>query len=523
MRNIFFIAIAFFLVYQANSQVDTVWTRCIGGSKDEPVLNFESSQAIVKKMPDNTFLLVSTTLSNDGLMQSPYTGANVFVARMNYDGDTLWTRILGGSDHDIATGVDVDANGNFVICGYTYSLDGTFEGHHGTSEEEDGFLAYYDKDGNKIWAKQYGGKGDSILYGRDYLYDVKFVGNGDIAAVGRTNSINGDLSFYPDVFYSGWYLLVNEFGTKRRSLKIYGDNHSEDNANSLLRFCFLPNGKIMAIGNQDYFIKGNLWIVQFDGYGNKEWEKVYSSSADVYGTDFYPTTDGYFMTCSFVTRDGCDVQGAWNGGYDAWIIKTDSSGNIINQKCFGGSYNEVSYRLEPHMDNFLMMGASSSPDGYAPGDTLGFTDMWMVYFDNNLDTIFTYKMGGESTEAFISAIVINDENIIAAGKTRSNSHYINGNHGHQDIFLTKLVTNKLVGVEDFASNDLLLYPNPVSDMLFCDDINVVGAEYEIFSSTGQKLLQGMYKNGIDLRNMPSGFYIIKFYAKQGIINSKFLK
>ena len=517
---------ALFLTYYANSQTDTVWTRCIGGSGSEPIFNFESSQAIVKKMPDNTFLLVSSTMSNDGLMQSPYAGANVFVARMNYDGDTLWTRVLGGSKDDVATGVDVDANGNFVICGYTYSLDGTFEGHHGTEEEEDGFLAYYDKDGNKIWAKQFGGGDGGGIYGRDRFFDVKFVGNGDIAAVGRTNSINGDLSFYPDVFYSGWYLRVNEFGTIRRSLKIYGDNHSENNANELLRFCFLPNGKIMAVGNQDYFVTRNLWIVQFDGYGNKDWEKVYSSSAEVYGTDFIPTTDGHFMICSFVTGNGGgnDVQSVWNGGYsEAWVIKIDSSGNIINQKCFGGSYNEVSYRLEPYMNNFLMMAASSSPDGYAPGDTLGFTDMWMVYFNNNLDTIFTYKMGGESSDAFISAIVIDDENIIAAGKTRSTSHYINGNHGFQDIFLTKLVTNKLIRIKDFASNDLLLYPNPVSDMLFCDDINVVDAEYEIFSSTGQKLLQGIYKNGIDLRNIPSGFYIIKFYTKQGIINSKFLK
>ncbi|NLL28028.1 MAG: hypothetical protein GX259_04470, partial [Bacteroidales bacterium] len=498
MKNIFFIVIALFLTYYANSQTDTVWTRCIGGSDDEPILNLESSQAIVKKMPDNTFLLVSTTISNDGLMASPYDTANVFVARMNYDGDTLWTRILGGSNNDIATGVDVDVNGNFVICGYTFSLDGTFEGHHGSADEEDGFLAYYDKDGNKIWAKQFGGGNTSPVYGRDRFYDVNFAENGDIVAVGSTTSINGDLSFNLDVFHSGWYLRVSESGTVKKSQKIYGNNHDEYNGNDLLRFCFLPDGKIMAVGNQNYGFISNLWIVQFDNNGVKEWEKVYSSSVDVYGTDFIPTTDGHFMVCSFINGSGKDVQCTWNGGFsEAWVIKIDSSGNIINQKCFGGSHADLPYGFEPYKNNILMVGASSSSDGYAPGDSLGSLDMWMVYFDNNLDTIFTYKMGGEASDAFISAIVINDENIIVAGKTKSNSHYINGNHGGQDIFLTKLVTNKLVGVEDFASNDLLLYPNPVSDMLFCDDINVIGAEYEIFSSTGQKLLQGIYKNGID--------------------------
>ena len=526
MKNALLFSLFLLISMILSAQIDTAWTRCIGGSSDEPVGVFEKCQALVKATPDSNFILVSSTASTDGMMTGNHGYTDVFLAKLNYEGDTIWTKIIGGSDIDVATGVDVDASGNIAICGYSYSTDGNLTGHHGDSLEPDGFIALFDYSGDKIWGYQYGGSDAGGISGRDYLYDVHFASNGDIIATGTTSSVNGDLPFLLDVYDCGWFLRVNEFGTVNKSSKVYSAEHTYENTNDLYRIIALPNGHFVAVGLQWYMFTANLWMVQFDSYGNIDWEHVYGpNSGDVYTSDLEVTTDGGYMVCAFVNNFGGDVAGPWNGGSsDAWVFKTDSVGNIVNQKCFGGSVAELPSRLEPYGDKFLLLGASSSSDGYAPGDSLGYTDMWMVYFNNYLDTLFTFKFGGEDIESALSAIMISDNEMILAGKSSSNTGWVHGNNGSQDIYLARL-TGPSLNIWEHAEMNAHVYPNPATEIIFAGEQLQHDAIYRIYNSAGMLVETGTYNHstGIGVQKLPQGLYWVDFQNSQQLLRGTFVK
>ena len=332
MRTLFCSAILIFLTSIVSAQNDTTWTKCFGGSGNEVNGIFVDGQALVKQMTDSTIVLVSNTSSSDGMMSGNNGAVDVFITKLNMDGDTIWTRLLGGTEDDMPTGLDVDNAGNIAICGYTWSTNGDFSGHHGDSLEPDGFIALLDTDGNTTWAYQYGGSNAAGIVGNDYLYDIHFRNNGEIIAVGETSSINGDLSFILDVFTCGWFLKVNAYGTIMNSSKVYSGIHDEWDYNEMYRIIELSNNRFVGLGVQMYSLTPQLWIAEFDNYGNRSWEKIYSpATAMCYPSAIVQDGEGGFIAISTIYGDGGDVDTTFNGGNsDAWIIRTDSVGNIVN-------------------------------------------------------------------------------------------------------------------------------------------------------------------------------------------------
>ncbi|PLW91695.1 MAG: hypothetical protein C0592_14570 [Marinilabiliales bacterium] len=511
MKVLFLLVFLFSVVLNSFSQNDTIWTKCLGGSNDEVVGVFEKSQALVMPLPDSTFILVSNTYSNDGMMSSSHGSTDVFMAKMNYDGDTIWTKLIGGPDIDIPTGIDVDASGNIAICGYTYSVSGDFYGHHGDSTlgEPDGFIALYDINGNKTWAYQYGGTEASGIGGDDFLYDVHFMANGDLIATGTTSSINGDLNFVLDVYYCGWFLRVNSYGTVNKSSKVWGGDHDEYNSNDLFRIIALPNGKFVGYGQQWYFLTSNLWMVQFDSYGNIDWEEVYGpASGDAYACDFESTSTGGYIAMGYINGTGGDVGPTYNGGSsDTWVFTTDSAGTLIDDQCFGGSVGELAYRLQPVDNDFLLLGSSSSHDGYAPGDSLGYTEFWMVRFNEDLDTSFTMSFGGSNIDKLLSAMPIGNNELIVAGSTGSNDGWVHGNYGGEDIYVARLTTTPAF-VHEFSTDGFLVYPNPAKSTIRCE-MTLNNAEYEIFNYSGQLIEAGQTDGIINIESYDSGLYILR--------------
>jgi hypothetical protein len=86
---------------------------------------------------------------------SPSDNTDVYLLKLNTDGDTLWTKTFGGNSDDQATSLLVDTDGNLVIAGITESF-----GNGG----KDGLLIKTDTDGNLIEAmKTFGFENDDEL------------------------------------------------------------------------------------------------------------------------------------------------------------------------------------------------------------------------------------------------------------------------------------------------------------------------------------------------------------------------
>jgi hypothetical protein len=94
---------------RTDQQGDTLWTRTIGGNRDDRALTGQ-------RMPDNGFVLV-------GYTQSYGAGDwDVYLIRTDAQGDTLWTRTYGGEGLDAGTFVQPLKDGGLAITGYTESF-----------------------------------------------------------------------------------------------------------------------------------------------------------------------------------------------------------------------------------------------------------------------------------------------------------------------------------------------------------------------------------------------------------------
>lgn len=96
---------------------------------------------------------------------------NFWILRINATGDTLWTREVGRADWDRAYSAVGDGYGNYFIAGETYS---------GNNQYTDGWLVKMNDSGDTLWTKSFS------LPGNEYFRDVVKISDTRYAAVGST-------------------------------------------------------------------------------------------------------------------------------------------------------------------------------------------------------------------------------------------------------------------------------------------------------------------------------------------------
>jgi hypothetical protein len=108
-----------------------------------------------------------------GEWNSPF---NMFVVRTNADGDALWTRQYGGRGNEFATDAICLENGDFMIVGYTTSRG---------AGQRDLCMMRVDSAGNRIWSRTYGGPGNDAAFAVARSGDGGFILGGYTSSLGR--------------------------------------------------------------------------------------------------------------------------------------------------------------------------------------------------------------------------------------------------------------------------------------------------------------------------------------------------
>ena len=107
--------------------------------------------------------------------------SDVFISKLDNDGNFVWARQLGGASEDLAYGVAVDADGNVYTVGQFYGTADFDPGpgiYNLTSEGGNAaFVWKLDSDGDFVWVRQVEGPDDSG-------YGITHDAAGDIYAIG---------------------------------------------------------------------------------------------------------------------------------------------------------------------------------------------------------------------------------------------------------------------------------------------------------------------------------------------------
>lgn len=405
-----------FLFAHANAQSPTLyWQHYYGGSQIE---FFGDMQ----KTFDNGFVIVGQGNSVDGDFTGNISNGGIdwAVVRVDACGTKLWTKLVGGNSQDLFPVIRQTIDRGSIIIGATFSTN-LPNGYHGGTE--DGLVCKLDSNGNTQWIKTFGGSKEDVLLDAISLPDTTFI------VAGWTTSTDFDGS--PQTLTkTGWLLKLDKTGNVIWK-NFYG------NISSCNDIQYANDGGLIIAGTNTIGGDVNLWLLKIDIAGNKIWEKSYGGTADDRALVVKSTGANNYIVLGRSSSTNGDVT-VTHGGDDIWVLKIDNNGNLIWQKTFGGSANEMprDIIIMPN-NNIVFDGYSNSSDGDV-GINHGLTDACVFSLDSTGLLLWTKVYGGSKRDEFYGLAPGVDNSIVLSGFTASADGDVQGNHLSGDFLLLKL-------------------------------------------------------------------------------------
>lgn len=279
---------------------------------------------------DDGYILTGFAGFNDGDVINNHT-ADMWVVKLNFRGDIIWQKCLGGSSSEFGYSIKQTKDGGYVVAGSAISTNGDVSGMHGGS---DFWVVKLNDTGAITWKKCYGG---SAI---DVAYSVSQTTDGGYILVGKTQSNNGDVIMNHGL-YDVWVVKINDTGAIQWQ-KTYGGS-SNDYANSIIQ-CAI--GGYLIVGStssndMDITInQGNrdLLIIKIDTTGKLEWQKTLGGQMDDVGGEAIETPDDGFIILGVTGSFGGDVSYS-RGKRDIWLLKI--GGIPISVSPLAGKSNNI--------------------------------------------------------------------------------------------------------------------------------------------------------------------------------------
>lgn len=286
------------------------------------------------------------------------------------------------------------------------------------------------------WAVSYGGA--SIDVGNS----IQLTSDGGYVAIGKSRSSDGDITVnHGREDY--WVVKISSDGSIQWQ-KSFGGS-SEDNGRFvqgtsdggyiLIGFTMSNDGDV--IGNHGGY---DCWVVKLDSIGDIEWQRALGGSGMDAGVSIIQTSDGGYAMISVSDSNDEDVYGN-NGQTDFWVVKLSELGNIEWQKSLGGSSSETASSIQQTADGgYIVSGQSSSNDGDVTGNH-GDSDFWIVKLSSFGDIQWQNSYGGAAYDHGLSIQETADGGYITCGFVESNNGNVTFNHGSRDVWVLKLSNN----------------------------------------------------------------------------------
>ena len=164
-------------------------------------------------------------------------------------------------------------------------------------------------------------------------------------------------------------------------------------------------------------------------YGGSEWDFFYNS-------DILLLEDGYAFISTTFSNDG--QVSNFHGNSDIWFVRTDFDGNIVFERCYGGSNFDYSHRLISSNDGgFILVGATASNDGDVTINHGGM-DYWVIKIDFTGNIIWQKCYGGSSNDEPYDIIETDNNEFIINGYTVSSNGDVSYNNGYYDMWVIKI-------------------------------------------------------------------------------------
>ncbi|MCD6131828.1 MAG: hypothetical protein J7J61_06990 [Candidatus Hydrothermae bacterium] len=340
----------------------TMWAKAYGGTSTD------KSWGVA--VADNGDIVVAGSTNSFGAGNS-----DVWVLKLGAFGSVVWQKAYGGSGNDIARGVATTSSGDIIIAGKTESFGDWIA---------DAWVLRLDADGNIKWQKAYGGAGAG-----DEANAVVESG-GDIIVAGHTYSFGAGSS---DVLV----VKLDENGDILWQ-KAYGGSGAED----AYGVAVADNGDIIVVGETESFGSGSydILVLRLDGSGNIIWQKAFGGA----GADF---------AHDVAVADNGDIVVVGQTSGSLLVLRLDEQGNIKWQKAYSGASDDLAYGVVIADNGDIIVAGRSNSFGNSSDY------IWVLRLDENGNIVWQKAYGGTSDDLAYSVALASNGDIIVAGGTES--------------------------------------------------------------------------------------------------------
>ena len=178
---------------------------------------------------------------------------------------------------------------------------------------------------------------------------------------------------------------------------------------------------------------GEIWLIKTDSEGNILWERTFGGLGKDIGFSVQETGDGGYIIAGATKPHTI-------GDYDIWLIKTDPEGNLEWDRTFGGRGNDWPNMVQETSDGgYIITGGTES---YGAGINNAFlvktplnANLWLIKTDSKGNSSWDRTYGGPGFDEGASIQETEEGGYIVTGYTTSYGA------GGSDIWLIKTDPN----------------------------------------------------------------------------------
>lgn len=449
----------------------------------------------------NNIVITGTTQSTNLPVSNgmtPYAGGffDAFIAKFDNTGQIIWSTYLGGTKNDLSNSIAIDASNNLFIGGGTNGSGFPADaGSIFTGGQSDAFIASFDENGVKRFAKYFGGT-DSEAF-----YEIAIDMENNVVVCGATSSGTGmPMVGCPVSTYQGGDLAgangdgiackYDNDGNLIWSTYLGGENQEvfysidADKDNNVVITGYTDSENFVPSLTGTLSGYRSVVVIKLDEDCGYQWGKYLGGSSGSgnginntgKGVSVHKATGeivvvGETNSTNFPTTTGVLYESRRESTF---ITKYDSTGNIQWSTYYGGTNsglaNDVVFDAN---GDIWVTGRTSSTNfpttinSFQP-NTAGGTDAFISKIGTNGDTATCASYyGGSGRDEGLSVALSPSGSVIIAGITRStdlnfvdsNSHQdtlgISGTGPSQDFFLASICSECALPFVEIQEADTL--------------------------------------------------------------------
>ncbi|MFA5032218.1 MAG: T9SS type A sorting domain-containing protein [bacterium] len=307
----------FVWLLKINNKGDTLWTKTYG--------KIESFANCIKPTGNGCYIIA-------GGQSIAYSRYNIYLLKITGSGDTIWTRTCLKSYDEYLCSAEQTKDGGYVAVGVSSPLFG--------AGGKDIYILKTNGSGDTLWTRLYGtasnDEAQSVIQSEDDNYIV-------LGSCGADNSL--------------WVLKVDTAGdtlwTKRYSGIGWASGRSIKHTND---GCYIASGYTST--NMSGYRR--FYLLKIKSNGDTAWTKTYKVqgySEDIFAYDLQQCKDNGYI-----------IAGTYGTGDDVYLIKTDSLGNELWNKRYGGNQMDRAYCVQQAQDGGYIIAGETYSFGAGSSD-----------------------------------------------------------------------------------------------------------------------------------------------------------